>query len=211
MAQDAPTVPGTVLGNLELPYGFKCAGRRTFDRRSRPGIVGCGRPRDDCPTTERWDRCPVASAIAWLWCGGCCGIRRCCWPTSRWPVSTRRPQPHASSLMLDFAHRPDRALLVVLHHGELADRTDAVIRLRRGPPGGAVSGGVIPLGPLAARPSPPCWCWPPARCRWRCVWASERRLAVSAMRTVLQLGLLGVVLERVFAVDARCWWCCWCS
>jgi ABC-type lipoprotein export system ATPase subunit len=35
-------------------------------------------------------------------------------------------------LMLDFAHRPDHALLVVLHDGEHASRTDGAIELRDG-------------------------------------------------------------------------------
>ncbi len=64
-----------------------------------------------------------------------------------------------------------------------------------------MSGGVIPLGP-----------WQLALATLLVLAAGavslalrlgmERRLAVSAIRTVLQLGLLGVVLERVFAVDS---------
>ncbi len=131
MAQDAPTVPGTVLENLELPYGFKCTGGRTFNHdraRELLDAVGLRRLPDDreVGSLSGGERHRLALVRGLLWD----------------PPVLLADEPLAGldettaaacfELMLDFAHRPDRALLVVLHHGELAHRTNAVIRLHDG-------------------------------------------------------------------------------
>ncbi len=131
MAQDAPTVPGTVIDNLMLPYGFRSADGKTFDRRRARELleaVGLESLPDDreVVSLSGGERHRLALVRGLLWD----------------PPVLLADEPLAGldevtaatcfELMLDFAHRPDRGLIVVLHHGELAHRADTIVRLNGG-------------------------------------------------------------------------------
>jgi ABC-type lipoprotein export system ATPase subunit len=112
VAQDAPMLPGSLRHNLEFPYRFRCAGKRTFDvdrARSLMDEVGLEIPVD--PAVLVADE----------------------------PLSGLDADAAATcfELLLGFAHRPGHALLAVLHHRELGARADAKMHLEEGRLGGA--------------------------------------------------------------------------
>ena len=132
MAQDAPIVPGTVLDNLALPYRFKCAGRRSFDHAGARGLldaVDLRRLADDrdVGSLSGGERHSLALVRGLLWDPPVLLADE--------PLAGLDEETAAAcfKLLLDFAHRPDHTLLVVLHHGELADLADGAVSLQNGP------------------------------------------------------------------------------
>lgn len=132
MAQDAPMVPGSVRDNIELPHRLRSGGRQPPEwARARAALesVGLGRLPDDrdVRTLSGGERHRLALARGLLWD----------------PPVLLADEPLAGlddenaaacfDLLLEYAHRPGRALLVVLHHGELSDRVDRTIRVTDGP------------------------------------------------------------------------------
>ena len=97
-------------GWRSVPRGRTCAGptRRwrqwdSSDRRPAPG-----------PTSS-----PAASSSGWPSPGCWCRSRRWCWPTSRWPRSTRRCAASIGELLLGAAARAG-TLVAVLHDVDFA-------------------------------------------------------------------------------------------
>lgn len=131
MAQDAPMIPGTVRDNLKLPFGLRNNGDRHFNNQHADdglGAVGLGRlPLDrQVITLSGGERHRLSLARGLLWD----------------PPVLLADEPLAGldkdlaaacfDLLLEFARRPGHAVLVVLHHEELAGKTDAVLRLAGG-------------------------------------------------------------------------------
>ena len=131
MAQDAPMIPGTVGDNLELPFRLRHRGDRVFEPHRAEDLldaVGLGRMRLDRQviTLSGGERHRLALARGLLWD----------------PPVLLADEPLAGldhetatacfDLLLDFSHRAGHTALVVLHHMELAVKTDGVIRLDRG-------------------------------------------------------------------------------
>jgi ABC-type lipoprotein export system ATPase subunit len=135
VAQDAPMLPGSLRHNLEFPYRFRCAGKRTFDvdrARSLMDEVGLEIPVDrDVSTLSGGERHRLAVVRGLLWDPAVLVADE--------PLSGLDADAAATcfELLLGFAHRPGHALLAVLHHRELGARADAKMHLEEGRLGGA--------------------------------------------------------------------------
>ena len=130
VAQDAPMLAGTVRHNLAFPYRFRSAAGREFDvdrARSLMRDVGLDMPVDrDVSTLSGGERHRLALVRGLLWD----------------PAVLLADEPLSGldsdaadacfELLLGFAHRPDHALLVVLHRDEFKARADAAVRLADG-------------------------------------------------------------------------------
>ena len=131
MAQDAPMIPGTVRDNLELPFGLRNSGDRHFNNQRAVdllGAVGLGRlPLDrQVITLSGGERHRLSLARGLLWDPPVLLADE--------PLAGLDKETAATcfELLLESAHRPGHAVLVVLHHEELAGKTDAVLRLSGG-------------------------------------------------------------------------------
>ncbi len=131
MAQDAPMIPGTVGDNLELPFRLRHSGDRVYEIHRAEDLlrsVGLGRmPLDrQVITLSGGERHRLALARGLLWDPPVLLADE--------PLAGLDTETAAAcfDLLLDFSHRPGHAVLVVLHHQELAVKTDALIRLDRG-------------------------------------------------------------------------------
>jgi ABC-type iron transport system FetAB ATPase subunit len=128
MAQDAPMIPGSVRDNLELPFRLRCSGRGSLDEKAAvEGLrqVDLGRlPLDrNVDTLSGGERHRLALARGLLWDPP---VLLADEPLSGLDADTATS---CLELLLAFGRRPGHALLIVLHHRELAARADAVIRL----------------------------------------------------------------------------------
>jgi putative ABC transport system ATP-binding protein len=124
-------LPGSVRQNLEFPFGFKCDDGRTVDESEARAVLGrvglAGLPADrDVTTLSGGERHRLALARGLLWD----------------PPVLLADEPLAGldadaaqlcfEQLLVFSRRQGHALLVVLHDGGMADRTDDAYRLADG-------------------------------------------------------------------------------
>jgi putative ABC transport system ATP-binding protein len=131
LAQDAPTLPGSVRDNLEFPYRLKCAASARFDERQarllldRAGLdhIPLGR---DAATLSGGERHRIAVVRGLLWDPPVLIADE--------PFSGVDPETatRCFELLLEHAHRERRALLVTLHHRRLGLRADRRLRLGDG-------------------------------------------------------------------------------
>jgi ABC-type lipoprotein export system ATPase subunit len=130
VAQDAPMLPGSVRYNVEFPFRFRTAPTRTFDverARSLMEEVGLEIPFDrDVSTLSGGERHRLALVRGLLWDSPVLVADE--------PLSGLDADAAVTcfELLLRFAHRPDHALLVVLHHRELGAGADQRIHLEKG-------------------------------------------------------------------------------
>ncbi len=129
LAQDAPMLPGTVEDNLRFPFVLRSAsGREWPEARARELLAAV---LSDVPldrqvgTLSGGERHRLALIRGLLWD-----------PTvllADEPLSGLDPDraERCVQLLLEHAHRPGRAALVVLHEPGLADCTDLRLRLGR--------------------------------------------------------------------------------
>jgi ABC-type iron transport system FetAB ATPase subunit len=128
MAQDAPMLAGTVGDNLEFPFAMRAAMGRLSgsDRRAElMAAVGLdGIPVDrDVATLSGGERHRLALVRGLLWDPPVLIADE--------PLSGLDDQRAAAcfELLLDAAHRPDHAVLCVVHDQDLAHRADRRLRL----------------------------------------------------------------------------------
>lgn len=130
VAQDAPMLPGTVRHNLEFPYRFRSAARRTFDEdraRSLMREVGLEIPADrDVSTLSGGERHRLAIVRGLLWDPA---VLLADEPLSGLDTDAATA---CFELLLKFAHRPGHALLTVLHRSDLGARAEVRVHLRDG-------------------------------------------------------------------------------
>jgi ABC-type lipoprotein export system ATPase subunit len=131
IAQDGPVLPGTIQDNLEFPYRLKSAGGRAFNAEQAHRLLeslDLGQiPLDrDITTLSGGERHRLAVARGLLWDPPVLVADE--------PLSGVDTEVAGQSfeLLLDFARRPGHALLVVLHHQQLRERVDRILRLEGG-------------------------------------------------------------------------------
>jgi putative ABC transport system ATP-binding protein len=130
VAQDAPMLAGTVGENLRFPYAQRCAGGRVVDE-SRLGellaatdLYGISEERD-VATLSGGERHRLALVRGLLWDPPILVADE--------PLSGLDEEIAALcfELLLDFARRPDHAVLCVLHERTLTDKADRRLRLEK--------------------------------------------------------------------------------
>jgi putative ABC transport system ATP-binding protein len=130
MAQDAPMVPGSLRENLEFPYEFQCAsGRRFVVERAKAMMaeVGLEVPLTrEIATLSGGERHRLALVRGVLWDPPVLLADE--------PFSGLDPESASAclGLLLRFAHRPGRSVLLALHDVELGSAADARVCLRNG-------------------------------------------------------------------------------
>jgi len=127
-AQDAPMLAGTVCDNLRFPFAQRCAGGSQPDSARLTRLMAetglDGIPEDRAVATlSGGERHRLALVRALLWDPPVLVADE---PLSGLDDETAQT---CFSLLLDFAHRPGHAALVVLHDRSLGHRADRVIQL----------------------------------------------------------------------------------
>jgi ABC-type iron transport system FetAB ATPase subunit len=130
VAQDAPMLAGTVGENLRFPHAQRCAGRRVVDENRLGELLAAtdlqGIPEErDVSTLSGGERHRLALVRGLLWDPPILVADE--------PLSGLDEEIAALcfELMLDFAHRPDHAVLCVLHERPLTDKADRRLRLEK--------------------------------------------------------------------------------
>ncbi len=128
MAQDAPMLAGTVGDNLDFPFAMRAALGRLSGPDRRAGLMAAvgldGIPVDrDVATLSGGERHRLALVRGLLWDPPVLIADE--------PLSGLDDQRAAAcfELLLDAAHRPDHAVLCVVHDQDLAHRADRRLRL----------------------------------------------------------------------------------
>jgi ABC-type iron transport system FetAB ATPase subunit len=131
IAQDGPMLPGTIQDNLEFPFRLRSADGRAFEAEQAHRLLeslDLGQlPLDrDITTLSGGERHRLAVARGLLWDPPVLVADE---PLSG--VDTELAE-ECFDRLLEFAHRPGHALLVVLHHQALRERVDVVVKLEGG-------------------------------------------------------------------------------
>jgi ABC-type iron transport system FetAB ATPase subunit len=128
LAQDAPMLPGSVEDNLRFPFALRSAGGREWpEGRTRELLAALlsDVPRErQVGTLSGGERHRLALIRGLLWDPPVLLADE--------PLSGLDPEraERCVQLLLEYAHRPGRAALVVLHEPGLANRADLRLRLR---------------------------------------------------------------------------------
>ena len=130
-AQDAPMIPGSIIDNLSFPFLQTAGCERSLDEARAErfmAAVGLGNlPADrEVRKLSGGERHRLAMVRGLLWDPPVLVADE--------PLSGLDPEAAAASfdLLLDFAHRPGRLLLIVLHDPEMNSRADRHLHLEGG-------------------------------------------------------------------------------
>jgi ABC-type iron transport system FetAB ATPase subunit len=131
LAQDAPTLPGSVQDNLEFPFRLRCAADRRYDDgRARHVLAAVGLERipfDRAVTTlSGGERHRLALARGLLWQPQ---VLMADEPLSGLDADSAEM---CFEELLRFARRPGYTVLMALHSTELGRRADRTLRLEGG-------------------------------------------------------------------------------
>jgi len=128
LMQDAPIIPGSVLENLNFPYGLKSAGDRIFDAERADhmlhevglGTIAVERPASTLSGGER-HRLAIVRALLWE-----APVLLADEPLSGLdgPLASR-----CFNLLREHARRPGHAVLCVLHDPAMGQGADRRLRL----------------------------------------------------------------------------------